>query len=74
MIREAMVQIKQLDKEWLGEARPVSPSQVFFAARRHRYKQKVYVVRISYGLVKNKVVVDSAEVVDEKDYRPILPI
>jgi hypothetical protein len=41
MIREAMVEIKQLEKEWLGEARPVSPSQVWFAGRRHRYQNKL---------------------------------
>jgi len=74
MIREAMVEIKQIEKEWLGEARPPSPSQVYFAARRHRYQNKGYVVRISYGLVKNKVVVSSAEIVAEKDYQPILPL
>jgi hypothetical protein len=34
MILEAMVQIKHLDKELFGEARPVSPRRLFFAARR----------------------------------------
>jgi hypothetical protein len=77
MIREATEQIKQLDKELLGEERPLSPSRLCFAARRHQYKHKVYVVRITFRFVKANqvknnyaVAVSSAEVMKEKDYQP----
>jgi hypothetical protein len=88
MIREGTVEITQKvnnmftdhqhKKDDMGD---LAKTPVFFAARRHLYKQKVYVVRITYRFektphLKNKyaVVVSAAEVVAEKDYQPILPM
>jgi hypothetical protein len=88
MIREATVEITQKVHDILndhqnkkGEMGDLSRTPSFFAARRHAYKQRVYVVRITYRFkksphLKNKyaVLVSSAEVVAEKDFKPILPM
>jgi hypothetical protein len=56
-------------------------NQLFFVARWHRYKQNVYVVRITYRFQKTPhlkdqydVVVSAAEVMKEKDYKPVVPM
>jgi hypothetical protein len=88
MINEANEQLKQKDKRFLGAASYQevekffsSSTTAFFAARRHRYKKQVYVIRVHYHFVEDKkmkqkfsVVVSHAEVMNEKDYQPVLPL
>jgi hypothetical protein len=88
MIREATTEMVKLENELLndqqdknGEIGDLSRTSLFFAARRHRYKKNVYVVRIQYKFVKSKqtkqkysVNISHAEVIAEKDYRSILPM
>lgn len=88
MINEATARVVQHKKEFLGAASyktvanvSLSPTASYFAARRHRYNKKVYVVRVHYALEndtssnkKIAVVVSHAEAVDEKDYQPVLPL
>jgi hypothetical protein len=68
-----------LDKK--DEKRDVSRNQLFFAARRHLYKQNVYVVRITYRFQKTPhlkqkyaVLISGVEVMKEKDHKPVLPM
>jgi hypothetical protein len=88
MINEANARVVSQEKEFLGAASykavkklSLSPTVSFFAARRHSYKTKVYVVRVHYTIAndtgsnkKIAVVVSHAEAVDEKDYQPVLPL
>jgi hypothetical protein len=88
MIREATVEITQKVNDILtdhqnkkGEMGDLSQTPLFFAARRHRYKKNVYVVRIYYKFLKRQqakntyaVKISHAEVVKEKDFQPILPL
>jgi hypothetical protein len=69
----------QQDKN--GDMGDLSRIPLFFAARRHRYNKNIYVVRIQSKFVKSKqpkqkytVKVFHAEVVAEKDFKPILPM
>ncbi len=88
MIREGTVEITkkvndilnghQHKKDNMGD---LSKTPLFFAARRHLYKKNVYVVRITYRFqktphLKNQyaVIVSAAEVMKEKDYKPVLPM
>jgi hypothetical protein len=88
MISEATTEITQNVNDNLndqqdkkGEMGDLSQTPLFFAARRHRYKKNVYVVRIQYKFLKRKqakntyaVKIFHAEVVKEKDFQPILPL
>ncbi len=89
MINEASEDLRQQHKRFLGAASYqavekdiFSPTgALFFAARRHRYKKHVYVIRIQYHFVEDtrrrprlSVVVTQAEVMKEKDYQPVLPL
>jgi hypothetical protein len=88
MIREGTVEITQKVNDMLNgqqdkkdDMGDLAKTPLFFAARRHLHKQNVYVVRITYRFQKtsqpkNKyaVVVSDAEVVAEKDYKPVLPM
>jgi hypothetical protein len=88
MIREATTEITQKVNYTLNDHQnkksdmgDLSKTPLFFAARRHRYKKNVYVVRIQYKFVKSNqtkqnyvVKVSHAEVVAEKDFTPTLPI
>jgi hypothetical protein len=64
-----------------GDLGDLAKTPLFFAARRHLYKQKVYVVRITYRFQKTPhlkqkyaVMISGVEVMQEKDYKPILPM
>ncbi len=81
MIQEGTSEMMKLEKRENGTPRDLSQNQVFFAARRHRYKQHVYVVRITYRFqktpyLKNQyaVMVSGVEVMTEEDYKPVLPM
>jgi hypothetical protein len=88
MIREGTVEITQQannmftdQQHKIGDMGNLAKTPVFFAARRHLYKQKVYVVRITYRFEKTPqlkqkyaVLVSGVEVVEEKDYKPVLPM
>jgi hypothetical protein len=88
MINEASKELRQQNKQFLGAASYqavakdiFSSGNSFFAARRYRYKKHVYVIRIQYHFVADKktkqtvsVVVSHAEVMNEKEYQPVLPL
>jgi hypothetical protein len=88
MINEASKELRQQIKSFLGatsyqELAKAFPflNQPYFAARRHRYKKHVYVIRIHYHFVADKkmkrkfsVVISHAEVMNEKKYQPVLPL
>jgi ribosomal protein L20 len=90
MINEANKQITQSEKGFLGKRSAAyrkmrdagsSADRTFFAARRHRFKNQVYVIRINYHYVKAKdakqelsPVISGVEVINEKNCRPILPL
>ena len=88
MIREGTLEITQKVNYILndhqhkkGDMGDLSKTPMFFAARRHLYKQKVYVVRITYRFektpqLKNQyaVLVSGVEVMKEEDYKPVLPM
>jgi hypothetical protein len=84
MINEASEDFMQQQKQLLDQNVAIdffSPTNTFFAARNHRYKKHVYVIRIQYHFVANKqtkqtvsVVVSHAEVMNEKEYQPVLPL
>jgi hypothetical protein len=88
MIQEGTVEITQKVNYILtdhqhkkGDMGDLSKTQVFFAARRHLHKQNVYVVRITYRFEKTPhlkqkyaVVISGVEVMQEKDYKPVLPM
>jgi hypothetical protein len=88
MINETSTEMRQLEKSFLGttqhqiiEKGALSSSHSFFAARRHLYNKKVYVMRIHYQFAKAtnskskfSVVISHAEIVEEKNYQPILPL
>jgi hypothetical protein len=84
MINEASEDLMQQQKQLLDQNVAIdffSPGHTFYAARNHRYKKRVYVIRIYYHFVADKqrkqqlsVVVTHAEVIKEKDYQPVLPL
>ncbi len=88
MIREGTREMANLETAMLTDKqrknvkpRDLSKNQTFFAARRHLYKNKVYVVRITYRFqktpyLKNQyaVMVSGVEVMKEEDYKPVLPM
>ncbi len=88
MIREGTLEMAKLETAILNDqqrkkakARDLSKNQTFFAARRHLYKNKVYVVRITYRFQKTPnlkqqyaVVVSGVEIMKETDYKPVLPM
>jgi hypothetical protein len=78
LFNTAAHQDKQGKKVKMGD---LSKTPLFFAARRHLYKQNVYVVRITYRFEKTPqlkqkyaVVISGVEVMKEKDYKPVLPM
>jgi hypothetical protein len=78
LFNPAAQQDKQGKKVKMGD---LSKTSLFFAARRHLYKQKVYVVRITYRFQKTSqlkqkysVVISGVEIMKEKDYKPVLPM
>lgn len=88
MIREATEQTEEYMKAFpeadqydKGVNDALFSARSFFAARRHAYKNNVYVIRIHYrpskttrSNRKSTVLVYDVEVMDEKEYQPILPL
>jgi hypothetical protein len=89
MINEARVEVTQLEKSLFGTdqykafeyRRSLSPTESFFAARKHMHNKNVYVIRIHYKFLnenttkyKLSVIVYHAEAIDEQDYHPVLPL
>ena len=83
MINETSAEMRQLEKSLhqIIEKGALSSSHSFFAARRHLYNKKVYVMRVHYKFAKAtnskskfSVVISHAEIVEEKNYQPILPL
>jgi len=89
MIREATEQIEHNLKQFLKDQYdnykraqdPFSPPGSYIASRRHTYQNKIYVVRIYYRFSKMThsqhkyaVHVYHAEIMEEREYQPILPM
>lgn len=88
MIREAAEQSDQYMKEFpeayqylKSKKDALTHARSFFAARRHAYKNNIYVVRIHYRFSKMTpskhkyaVHVYHAEIMEEREYQPILPM
>ncbi len=88
MINEATIQLLEQEKSFLDttppeaiERRFFSPSKKFFAARRHRFNNKVFMIRMYYKFAEDKNMknkffasVYSAEAMNEKEYTPVLPL
>ena len=88
MIHQAYEQTEHSMKEFLGDRydeykklEPLSLSSAGNAARWHTYQKNVFVVRIHYQfsesaqpLHKYAVLVHHAEIMDEKEYQPIMTL